>query len=151
MFLARNDFAHVIRHTPLASIDLVVRDPEGRVLVGLRSNKPAQGSWFVPGGRVYKDERLDVAFARITRSELGIEIARREAEFLGVYEHLYDDNALDEPGVTTHYIVLAYEVRVDPATLALPNAQHDRFRWLTPDELRRDTLVHENTRAYFAP
>lgn len=151
MFLARPDFAHVLRHAPLVSIDLVVRDPHGRVLVGLRVNKPARGSWFVPGGRIYKDERLDAAFARITRAELGLEIARREGEFLGVFEHLYDDNALDEPDVGTHYVVLAYELRVEPTALSLPDAQHNRFRWITPDEVRQDPTVHENTRAYFAP
>ena len=61
MFLARDDFAQVLRHTPLVSIDLIVRDRDRRVLLGVRVNRPAQGSWFVPGGRIYKYESLDAA------------------------------------------------------------------------------------------
>jgi colanic acid biosynthesis protein WcaH len=42
-------FATVIRCAPLVSIDLVLRDPAGRVLVGCRNNEPARGMLFVPG------------------------------------------------------------------------------------------------------
>jgi colanic acid biosynthesis protein WcaH len=34
------------------SIDLIVRDADGRVLLGLRNNRPARDWWFVPGGIV---------------------------------------------------------------------------------------------------
>ena len=149
MVLAPDDFAHVLRNTPLVSIDLVVRDEHGRVLLGLRLNRPAQQWWFVPGGRIFKDERIDEAFLRISRAELGRAIPRRDAEFLGVYEHLYDDNALDIPQLSTHYVVMAYEVHVDAASLDLPDDQHDRFRWMDTDAIRGDASVHPNTRAYF--
>jgi colanic acid biosynthesis protein WcaH len=42
-------FKAIIDSTPLISIDLVVRDSSGRVLLGQRLNRPAQGFWFVPG------------------------------------------------------------------------------------------------------
>jgi colanic acid biosynthesis protein WcaH len=67
-------FKTVIDSTPLISIDLVVRDGEGRVLLGQRLNRPAQGFWFVPGGRILKSESLSSAFRRLTLDELGIEI-----------------------------------------------------------------------------
>ncbi len=41
-------FGLVIRHRPIVCIDLLVRDPEERLLVGMRKNRPAQGTWFVP-------------------------------------------------------------------------------------------------------
>lgn len=147
--LSREDFLEVVRHTPLISIDLVVRDEADRVLVGLRLNRPAKSSWFVPGGRIYKDERLDAAFERVTMTELGRAFPRTSARSLGVYEHLYDDNALEVPGVSTHYVVLGYEFRVDATTITLPEAQHSRFRWMSLDELMNDPSVHANTRAYF--
>lgn len=148
MRLERSDFLHVIRHTPLVSVDLLVRDREGRVLVGWRVNRPARDAWFVPGGRVYKDERLGDAFARITAAELGVAFSIREAEALGAFEHLYDDNALDAPGVSTHYVVLAYALAVE-TPLPLPDQQHSRYRWMPVDALLADPAVHRNTRAYF--
>lgn len=149
MFLSREAFAKVIRHTPLASIDLIVRDESERVLVGLRLNRPARGFWFVPGGRIYKDERIDDAFLRITDAELGCAIPRGEAGFVGIYEHLYDDNALEIPSVSTHYVVLAYQLHVDAASLVLPGGQHERFRWMDINEIGEDAAVHPNTKAYF--
>jgi len=149
MQLDRNDFLQIVRNAPLVSIDLIVRDERDRVLVGMRLNRPAQGSWFVPGGRIYKDERLEAAFERITRTELGTAMPRSSARLLGVYEHLYEDNSLDVPGVSTHYVVLGHQLRVQADALALPEAQHSRYRWVAIEELLRDTTVHANARAYF--
>lgn len=52
MFLSQEDFATVVRSTPLISIDLIVENERGEFLLGKRTNRPAQGFWFVPGGRV---------------------------------------------------------------------------------------------------
>jgi colanic acid biosynthesis protein WcaH len=149
VFLLRDDFGNVLRHTPLVSIDLIVRDERERVLVGLRRNRPAQGFWFTPGGRIYKDERIDDAFLRITHAELGRELPRSEGTLFGIYEHFYDDNALELPGVSTHYVVLAYQLRVDATSLVLPDSQHGQFRWMSVNEILGDPAVHANTRAYF--
>lgn len=141
-------FAHVVRDTPLVSIDLVVRAPDGRALVGLRTNEPARDAWFVPGGVVRKAERLDDAFARIVRAELGIDRARADARFLGVWEHHYATNFAEAPGFGTHYVVLAHELTLAAMPAALPRAQHRDYRWLADDELLADPGVHEHVKAY---
>ena len=66
------EFLDVVRLTPLISIDLIVVDDHARVLLGRRVNRPALGAWFVPGGRIHKDESLGGAFSRIVREELGL-------------------------------------------------------------------------------
>jgi hypothetical protein len=57
-FLNKDESAQAVRNTPLVSIDLIIRDPDQYVLVGLRTNEPAKGKWFVPGSVVRKYERL---------------------------------------------------------------------------------------------
>lgn len=74
-----DDFMTVVRLTPLISIDLIVTDGNRRVLVGHRRNRPAQGTWFVPGGRVDKDESLDAAFKRVVSNELGVASVERSS------------------------------------------------------------------------
>ena len=74
MFLSQEDFATVVRATPLISIDLIVENERGEFLLGQRTNRPAQGYWFVPGGRVQKDETLAQAFERLTLAELGLRL-----------------------------------------------------------------------------
>jgi len=147
--LEADAFARVVRATPLVSIDLIVRDTEGRVLLGMRNNPPAQHHWFVPGGRILKDERLDTAFRRITRDELRSETPRHEARLLGVYEHVYPDNFAAEPGFGTHYVVLGYELSIALPLDSLPGDQHRDYRWFSVEELMRDTEVHSNTKDYF--
>ena len=84
--LSRDAFQNVIRSTPLVSIDLVVRDPQGYVLLGKRVNRPAQGYWFVPGGRIEKNESVQDAFMRLLRGELGISSGKVKTSFLGVFK-----------------------------------------------------------------
>jgi colanic acid biosynthesis protein WcaH len=89
-FLNKGEFAQVGRNTPLVSIDLIIRNPDRCVLVGPRTNEPAKGKWFVPGGVVRKYERLADAFARIVKAEVGLGASIDDAKFIGVYEYLYE-------------------------------------------------------------
>jgi colanic acid biosynthesis protein WcaH len=144
-----HEFAEVIRLTPLVAIDLVARLPDGRVLVGRRTNEPAKGVLFVPGSRVTKNETLAAAFRRITREELGVEIAIEAARFAGVFEHFYSANRFEKPGFGTHYVTLAYQISLERELPALPPDQHGEYLWLQPGEVLRRQDVHENTKAYF--
>ena len=148
MFLSQEDFATVVRSTPLISIDLIVENARGEFLLGKRTNRPAQGYWFVPGGRVQKDEPLAQAFERLTQAELGVRLPMAAGEFYGVWQHFYDDN-FSGSDFSTHYIVLGFRLKLNQADLALPDAQHEAYRWLTPEALIADENVHDNSRAYF--
>lgn len=146
--LPREQFLEVVARAPLVSIDLIVRDGDGRVLLGLRRNAPARGWWFVPGGAIRKNESLDIAFRRISRNELGRELRRGDSALLGIYEHFYAENADDRPGFGTHYVVLAHSLRLEEP-LTPPADQHSVYRWLGPAELLDTVDVHDNTKAYF--
>jgi colanic acid biosynthesis protein WcaH len=148
-WIAAEEFANVIRLTPLVAIDLIVRSPDQRVLVGRRINEPAKGLLFVPGSRISKNETRATAFKRVTREELGVEVPLKRAQFVGVYEHIYSTNRFGLAGFGTHYIVLAHQLSIalDPAHL--PKDQHGEYLWMTPSELLQSSEVHENTKAYF--
>lgn len=148
MFLSQQDFATVVRSTPLISIDLIVENERGEFLLGKRNNRPAQGFWFVPGGRVQKDETLATAFDRLTQAELGQQFTINDAKFYGVWQHFYDDNFSGED-FSTHYIVLGFRIKVMEGVLQLPTEQHNDYRWQTPQALLARDDVHDNSRAYF--
>lgn len=146
--LSKEVFLTVVANAPLISIDLLVRDPAGRLLVGLRTNPPAQGFWFAPGGRVRKGETLDDAFRRITAAELGRPFERNAAGLAVVHEHFYaEDFSGGDAG--THYVVLAHVLDVDPHALDLPEDQHSGYRWVDAAEGLADPQIHANTRTYF--
>ncbi len=68
-------FKTIVANTPLISIDFIIRNSEGKALLGQRQNRPAQNFWFVPGGRIFKDESFENAFKRISLEELGKEFS----------------------------------------------------------------------------
>jgi len=141
--------AEVVRNTPLVSIDLVVHNARDEVLLGWRNNEPARHWWFVPGGRILKDETIAAAFRRLCEEELGAPIQRQEAEFLGVYEHFYDANFAAKPGFGTHYVVLGHRIRWHRTELSPPEVQHSRYRWFPVSELLAAPDVHPYSKAYF--
>lgn len=147
--LGRDELADVVKNAPLVSIDLIVKNDKGEVLVGLRKNEPARGFWFVPGCRILKDERIAEAFGRTGHEELGINLAFEDASFLGVFEHLYPNNFTEKEDFSTHYVVLAYEVKVPETLLDLPKAQHSEYKWLSAESLHKEQNVHAYTKAYF--
>ena len=103
----------------------------------------------MPGGRIRKNERKADAIRRISRTELGIEISLPDAQLLGVFEHMYDDNYLGEEGINTHYVVLAFTSEVESGVEILPDDQHSEIRWWAIDELLSDPTVHQYTKNYF--
>lgn len=147
MYLKSNLFSSIIEHTPLISIDLIIKDSTGKVLLGKRVNAPAKGTWFVPGGRIYKDEKLQDAFLRITHEELGTQFTLSNSHFLGVYEHIYEDNVFNN-NFSTHYVVLGFELKLKEE-LKLNTIQHDNYQWLTIDALLEHQDVHDNVKDYF--
>ena len=151
-FLKEDVFALVVESTPLISIDLVVKSIANKILLGKRVNRPAQNFWFVPGGRMYKNEKLDQAFKRITLDELGLTIERDDAKFLGVFEHFYKDSqfglALKDP--STHYVVLGHKILLkDEDSLNLTEKQHTTYQWWDIMDLMKSDEVHPHTKDYF--
>jgi len=137
-------FKTVIDSTPLISIDILLKKGD-EILLGKRVNKPAQGYYFSTGGRVNKNETINNAMNRIAKNELNIEL-KTMPDFIGVFEHFYDDGIYQD--VSTHYVDIAYTYEVEE-TPDLPNDQHSEYKWFTVDELLKSTQVHKYTKDYF--
>jgi len=158
--LSDDDFRFIIANTKLVSIDLVFVSPDGAILMGERINKPVQGKWFVPGGRIYKEETIDSALHRITHEEIGIKetnLQNINGVFSGPYDHIYlkdsfngasNDSRADN--TDTEYIVLGYYANVSRDFISLqnlPEKQHCQWAWIKEDDSEFD--IHENSRRYF--
>ena len=139
-------FSDVIKNTPLISIDLIVKNSDDKILLGKRVNEPAKDYWFVPGGRIFKDENLDDAFNRICQSELGVSLRRKKSYLYGLYEHFYTNNIFSNE-FSTHYVVLAHQVHLN--SISQVNDQHEAYRWFGVNELLDRDDVHQYTKNYF--
>jgi colanic acid biosynthesis protein WcaH len=147
--LKKDELVQVVKLAPLVSIDLIIENGKGEVLLGMRKNEPAKGFWFVPGGRILKNERIPQAFERIAKDELGLKISYDKAEFVGAFEHIYKTNFAKKTGFGTHYIVLAHRIKLSRNFDIASNNQHSEFVWLDKQQILKNKKVHANTRAYF--
>lgn len=134
-------------NAPLISVDFIIQNPHGKFLLGKRINRPAKGFYFVPGGRVFKNEKLSDAITRIADTELGLKKVDPDfSSFKGVYEHFYEDSFLDK-SMSTHYVVLAFSFELE--SFEYVSDQHCEFQWLSPSEILKSSKVHEYTKNYF--
>ncbi len=110
---------------PAPCVGAVVRDGSGRLLLVLRANPPAAGTWSLPGGRVEPGESDAAALAREVREETGYEIA--VGALVGVVERPGADGVV--------YEIRDYSCVVTDGT---PVAGDDAaaVRWCSPQDVR---------------
>ncbi len=73
-----------------------------------------------------------------------------DAEFVGVFEHFYEDNFASEAGFGTHFVVLAHKLSLEPPFTNLPLEQHSEYRWWDIAEPIKAPEVHTYTKNYFS-
>ena len=145
--LDANNFKTVIENTPLVSIDLcLVCDDQ--LLLGKRNNVPLKSEWFTPGGRIHKNETWQDALLRIAKVELGLScIAVEGFSLMGMWDHFYNNSALDE-NTSTHYVNLSHYVRLKSAPEITLDDQHGEFEWFDLSLVAKDEKFHLYIRNY---
>ena len=154
MSLSKSVFSNVITNAPLIAIDLCLVKGK-KLLLGKRINPPAKDFFFVPGGRILKSERIKNAFERVLKSELGLNLKKsqnKSVKTLGIYEHFYDNNFLDNKEFNTHYIVIAYLIPYEALTKVvskIKNPQHSEYIWFDINNKNNYSLkIHEYVLEY---
>lgn len=69
--------------TPALTVDCVIFDPQGRVLLIRRKNDPFKGAYALPGGFVDIGETVEDGCRREVREETGLEVSA--LRLVGVY------------------------------------------------------------------
>jgi colanic acid biosynthesis protein WcaH len=144
--LNKEDFYSVVEKTPLVSVDFIIKN-NGKILLGHRNNNPARGTYFTPGGVIFKDERVIDAISRVLWDELGIEydLITSNIEFNGVFNHMYPNNFKDE-SFGTHYVCLSYiinlELPIEEYGISISDSQHDDIEWRGTEAIINANDVH---------
>ncbi len=64
-------YRQMLEHLPIACVDIAIA-AQGSVLLLKRTTPPAENQWWLPGGRVHKNETLAGAAIRKVHAEVGI-------------------------------------------------------------------------------
>ena len=145
------EYARLMSVAPIPAVDLiVVRGGGTKVLLGRRTDHPAKGYWFVPGGRLLRDETVPEAVRRISCRELGVELEAGRG--LGVYHHRHPRDALGT-AAGCHFVVFAVVVRwpEEENEVVPADGSHENFRFWGVPALLGHAAVHQLTKNYFMP
>lgn len=114
---------------PIPCVDLLIENEKGKILLIKRSNEPAKGQWWFPGGRVHFKETRIAAAQRKLHEECGL-------QSLQINELGTADVVLDMPNEIhpRHCISTLFHVRVaNRGAITLDSQSHDSD-WRTHDE-----------------
>jgi len=150
--ISTSEFITVIENAPLVSVDLLVHNNKKQILVGKRVNNPAQGYWFVPGGRIRKNEPLQEAVIRLMKGELGVDHFSGSYTISGIYDHFYDTCFYPiNPLITsTHYVSIGVNIELNEKDINIDVflQQHSQHQWMFPNEIMNDEMVHPYTKDF---
>ena len=78
------EYCEIFRQVPRITVDVVVSNKKGEVLLAKRDIPPHKGSWHLPGGMVQKGEHIAQAAVRKIKMETGLKI--KLLKFIGIWD-----------------------------------------------------------------
>lgn len=112
---------------PIACLDLVMID-DGKVLLLKRNRKPAENQYWLPGGRILRNETFADAAKRLALGETGLHI--NAVETLGVDNLMFTDDPFGH-GQGTHTVTVVVKC-VLVTTDVKVDSNHDSHIWWDP-------------------
>lgn len=85
-FIQPEEYKNILEKIAIPCVDAVILI-DNKFLLIKRKNEPAKGQWWLPDGRVYKNETLKDAIKRKVKEEIGIDI--EIVKKLGVDETIF--------------------------------------------------------------
>ncbi len=141
LYLSDEEFLGIYGRVPRLNVDLIIRSEEG-ILLTLRSIEPYMNLWHIPGGTVYKGEKIIEAGSRIAQNETGLKVNFKKT--LGYMEFPHETRF----GASMHTVSIVLEFMATGGALT-PNAMASRMEYFTelPDKIvpeHRDFLKENN-------
>jgi ADP-ribose pyrophosphatase YjhB (NUDIX family) len=113
-YIPKATYERIERCLPIVSVDAVIV-LDGSLLLMKRSNKPAKGEWWLPGGRIMIGESPEEALVREVKEETGLDVI--SSRFINVYSRVFPER---------HDITIAYLCRCKEGKVKL-NGEHSEY------------------------
>lgn len=124
---------------PMVCVDCLVVNNRGEFLLVKRENEPLMGEYWMPGGRVYKGERLADAVHRKMREEIGVDVDI--VENVGFFEEFFEKTRENAVG-GVHSISFVYLVKPKSYDIRL-DTQSSEWGWFKeiPERFRKYATI----------
>ena len=143
--LPQEVFFYISRTTPLANVDLLIKDEKGRTLLSWRNDRDCGRGWHLPGGIVRIGETLETRIKKVAETEIGADV-RLDANPIAINQIINPERK-----VRRHFISLLYKCFLSsmfvPVNRRLSAKDNGYLKWhdFCPDDLLR---FHEIYRKY---
>lgn len=124
---------------PIANVDLLILDEQGRVLLSWRDDPYFGRGWHLPGGCLRYKETMLERVRKTARSELGAEVEVAEHP-LAIRDVILGKEE-EQPRLRAHHLAVLYECRIKQSVKALPQGSAEpvagELKWFAalPPEL----------------
>jgi len=123
-----NLYKQILENMPVLCVDIII-SYLGKVLLIRRGEAPAQRKWWVPGGRLYKNERILDAAKRKALKETNLNIQIKK--MVGIYEYFSKEGKYPDMKTGTHTPVIVFLAEIDDQN---PRVELDRtsldYMWI---------------------
>lgn len=134
MFLPDDEYARSLDTFVIVCIDIVVVDPQGKILLGKRQQEP-HPDWWIIGGRMRAGESFENAAARTIERELSITIPVYDFQLVGFYNLIWDTKAQGRGGCHTFSVTLECHVTDEQVDKFHSNEEYEKIKWISPNEI----------------
>ncbi len=139
VFISENLYKEVLDKMPIPCVDVVIKNKKGEILLIKRLNEPEKGIWWVPGGRINKNESIKKAALRKAKEEVGLDC--EFIKILGSGETIFNISAFK--GITSHTINIYVLLKpLNIKSIKLDNL-HSGFKFVSSLDLNAHPYMKE--------
>lgn len=125
--IEKSEFMNFLEKMPLACVDLVIAH-EGKILLIKRTQNPAKGEWWTPGGRIFKNEKAEDAAKRKALEETGLKV--KIVKPLGFFQYFSNTGYFREVESGAHCITCAFLVEPEGEVKVNLDETSGSFKWI---------------------
>ena len=123
--IPENKYKEIIELMPIVCVDVIIYY-KNKVLLVKRKNEPAVGEWWMPGGRLLKNETLENAAIRKAHEETGLKVRIVRPLIFG--ETIFKESNLEGIKTGTHTVNVSYLLEAENDKVRL-DSQSSNFIW----------------------
>lgn len=127
-FIPQKTYKKIIQNIPLCCVDVILAN-NNKFLLVKRSQRPAKGKWWFPGGRLLFNESLKSGVKRKLKEELDIKKVK-SIKFLDIGETKFKKGYFNSP---VHSLNITYLVKINNSqekNIKLDRVSHSAYQWL---------------------
>jgi colanic acid biosynthesis protein WcaH len=133
-----------IKSLPICSVDVLFFNKEkNRILLFKRSNNPAKGWYYSPGGRLWKNKDFAEMAKIQMKKELEINIDKKKLFGGLVMTEKFRNSVFSGIGTHNVNIFFGYILKEKEKEDIILDSQHEKFQWMKLDDKRIHPYVRE--------